>query len=87
MHCSMKEHGEDFVIYYQQVKLIKIKCREKVLDIKLVKIIQQRKGDEWMSKPFVDRRRDDFVVIHEGKWYRFPTPDEAWEFYYEYKGR
>lgn len=40
-----------------------------------------------MSKPFVDRRNDDFVVIHEGKWYRFPTPDEAWEFYYEHKGR
>lgn len=40
-----------------------------------------------MSKPFVDRKNDDFVVIHEGKWYRFPTSDEAWEFYYEHKGR
>lgn len=35
-----------------------------------------------MSKPF--RADDDFVVIHEGKWYRFPTPDEAWMFYYEH---
>ena len=37
-----------------------------------------------MSKPFV--ANDDFVVIHEGKWYRFSTPDKAWEFYYEQKG-
>jgi len=34
-----------------------------------------------MSKPF--RANDDFVVIVEGKWYRFPTYDEAWEFYEE----
>ena len=34
-----------------------------------------------MSKPF--RAEDDFVVICEGKWIRFPTPEEAWDFYYE----
>lgn len=34
-----------------------------------------------MSKPF--RAEDDFVVIYEGKWYRFPTPEEAWDFYEE----
>lgn len=34
-----------------------------------------------MSKPF--RAEDDFVVIYEGKWYRFPTPEEAWDFYKE----
>jgi len=34
-----------------------------------------------MSKPF--KTIDDYVVIYNGKWYRFPTPDEAWEFYYE----
>ena len=32
-----------------------------------------------MSKPF--RAGDDYVVIIEGKWYKFPTEDEAWEFY------
>ena len=32
-----------------------------------------------MSKPF--RSDDDYVVIYQGKWYRFPTYDEAWEFY------
>ena len=32
-----------------------------------------------MSKPFkVD---DDYVVICQGKWIRFPTYEEAWEFY------
>lgn len=32
-----------------------------------------------MSKPF--QADDDYVVIYQGKWYRFPTYDEAWEFY------
>ena len=36
-----------------------------------------------MSKPF--QADDDFVVICQGKWIRFPTPEEAWEFYYEMK--
>lgn len=34
-----------------------------------------------MSKPF--RAEDDFVVICGGKWIRFPTYEEAWEFYSE----
>lgn len=37
-----------------------------------------------MSKPF--RADDDFVVIYQGKWYRFPTLDEAMEFYEEKRG-
>ena len=32
-----------------------------------------------MSKPF--RADDDFVVINKGQWIRFPTYEEAWEFY------
>lgn len=36
-----------------------------------------------MSKPF--RENDDFVVIYKGYWFRFPTWDEAWEFYVEKK--
>ena len=32
-----------------------------------------------MSKPF--QAEDDFVVICKGKWIRFPTYEEAWEYY------
>ena len=38
-----------------------------------------------VTKPF--KTDDDYVVICQGKWYRFPTPDEAWDFYYERKER
>ena len=36
-----------------------------------------------MSKPF--RSNDDFIVICKGIWVRFPTYEEAWEFYVEKK--
>lgn len=36
-----------------------------------------------MSKPF--RAEDDYVIIEKGKWIKFPTPDEAWEYYYDNK--
>lgn len=36
-----------------------------------------------MSEPF--RAGDDYVIIYHGKWHRFPTIDEAWEFYEENK--
>ena len=38
----------------------------------------------YISKPF--QAKDDFVVEVNGKWYRFPTYDEAWEFYEAEKG-
>lgn len=42
-------------------------------------------GVKEMSKPF--RADDDFIVIYQGKWYRFPTLDEADKFYEEQGGR
>jgi hypothetical protein len=36
-----------------------------------------------MSEPFM--YQDDFIIVLEGKWYRFPTLDEAYEFYEERK--
>ena len=35
-----------------------------------------------MSEPF--RAGDDYIVIIKGKWYKFPTLNEAWEFYDEF---
>lgn len=32
-----------------------------------------------MSKPF--QAGDDYVVDCQGKWIRFPTYEEAWEYY------
>ena len=32
-----------------------------------------------MSEPF--KAGDDFVVKEEGKWIKFPTEEEAWEYY------
>ena len=34
-----------------------------------------------MSTPF--KAGDDFVIDLRGKWIKFPTYDEAWEYYYE----
>ena len=32
-----------------------------------------------MSEPF--KAGDDFVVEDHGRWIKFPTDDEAWEYY------
>ena len=36
-----------------------------------------------MSEPF--QAGDDYVVIFKGKWYKFFSYDDAWEFYREQK--
>lgn len=36
-----------------------------------------------MSKPF--ETDYGWAIIKKGKWYHFPTFDEAWEFYYMHK--
>ena len=36
-----------------------------------------------MSKPF--KAGDDYVIVYQGKWIKFPNIDEAWEYYEENK--